>query len=80
MNLNKKFAAIGLTLLIFSWVGNIFFYEKHIIKEPIFIKQYYDLQGRVNNVPLYYIQDINSQDQVQNIEFPMLYEVLVAVS
>lgn len=72
MDLNKKFVAIGLTLLIFSWVGNIFFYEKHIIKEPIFIKQYYDLQARISNVRLYYIQDINSKDQVESIIFPEL--------
>lgn len=72
MNLNKRFIVVGLILLIFSWAGNIFFYEKHIIKEPIFIKHYYDLQGRVNGIRLYYIQNINSQDRIENVTFPEL--------
>ena len=64
MNLNKKFIAIGLILLIFSWVGNISFYEKQILNEPIFIKHYYDVESGMSNIRLYYIQNINSQEQV----------------
>lgn len=70
MNLNKKFITIGVVLLIFSWVGNIFFYEKHILSEPIFIKHYYDVPDGMNNIQLYYIQNINSQESIASIEFP----------
>ncbi|WML32861.1 hypothetical protein [Clostridium sp. OS1-26] len=78
MNLNKKFITIGLVLLTLSWVANIFFYEKHILKETIFIKHYYDIQSGMNNVQFYYIQDINSQEQVANIEFPEIGQEYVS--
>lgn len=78
MNLNKKFVIFGLVFLMLSWVGNIYVYEKHILKEPIFIKHYYDIQSGMNNIQFYYIQNINSQEQVQNIEFPEIGQEYVS--
>lgn len=70
MNLNKRVIVIGLVLLIVLWAGNIIYYEKHVIKEPLFIKHYYDVDIKGDIVNLYYLQSTTSKDKIINITFP----------
>lgn len=70
MNLNKRMIVIGLVLLIVLWAGNIIYYEKHVIKEPLFIKHYYDVDIKGDIVNLYYLQSATSKDKIINITFP----------
>lgn len=70
MKLNKKLVAIGLVLLIMLWTGNIIYYKKHVIKEPLFIKHYYDVYIKGDIVNLYYLQSTTSKDKIINITFP----------
>lgn len=70
MNLNKKLIVIGMVLLIVLWTGNIIYYEKHAIKEPLFIKHYYDVNISGDIFKLYYVQNINSKDKIINIVLP----------
>lgn len=66
MDLNKKHVVIGIVLLIIAWIGNVFYYKKHVLKEPIFLKHYYD-DGRFD---LHYIENINSKDKIMTIVLP----------
>lgn len=70
MKLNKKMIAFGMALLVVLWTGNIIYYEKHAIKEPLFIKHYYDVDKGTGSFRLYYVQNINSKDKVINIALP----------
>lgn len=72
MKLNKKLLAVGIALLILLWTGNIYYYEKRILKEPLFIKCYYVLPNDTGIFNLSYIQNINSQDKIASITFPKL--------
>lgn len=77
MNLSKKNIAIGLVLLIIVWTGNIFYYKKHVLKEPVFLKHYYDFSQGRGRFDLRYIQNIKSKDKVMTIVFPELGEEYV---
>lgn len=70
MKLNKKLVAFGLVLLVLFWIGNIVCYQKHVLKEPLFLKQYYDDKTVTGDFQLYYIQNINDNVTVTNIIFP----------
>ncbi|WP_027623418.1 hypothetical protein [Clostridium lundense] len=74
MSLNKKHAAIGIVLLIITWVGNVFYYKKHVLKEPIFLKHYYHITKENSDFKLYYIENINSKENINNIVFPEVGE------
>lgn len=70
MKINKKLAVCGLALLIILWAGNIIYYENQILKEPLFIKHYYDTPYDVNEFRLYCIENANSKDAISSIVFP----------
>ena len=70
MNLNKKYVSYGLVLLLLFWSGNVIYYKNQVIKEPLFIKHYYDVMKGMNNFQLYYIQNLNSQSKIKSIIFP----------
>jgi len=70
MKLSKKKIILGVVFLVLLWAGNIIYYEKHVLKEPLFINHYYNLKTGMNDFRLYYIQNINSQDRVISIVFP----------
>lgn len=72
MNYNKKGIILGLIFLAAAWAGNILYYNNHVLKEPVFIKHYYDLKNGMNTFQLYYIQNINSDQHVAAITFPEL--------
>lgn len=67
--MNKKMVIWGLLLLGLLWSGNIIYYEKQVLKEPLFIKHYYDIKKGMR-FQLCYIQNINSKDKVISIVFP----------
>lgn len=70
MNFNRKHIGFGLALLVLCWIGNIVYYQNHIIKEPLFIKHYYDVPQGMNNFQLYYIENLSSQNKITSIIFP----------
>lgn len=70
MNIKRKYVLIGLVLLLIAWMGNVFYYQKHVLKEPLFIKHFYDIKQGMRHFNLYYIKNINSKDDVAYISFP----------
>lgn len=72
LNYNKKYVVFGITLLVMAWVGNILYYNAHVLKEPLFLKHYYVLKQGMYHTELYYIDNINSKDKVVSINFPEL--------
>lgn len=78
MNLNKKFIILGAFLLILSWIWNVSSYEKHILKEPVFIKNYSDVPNVLNNLRLQYIENINSETRIASIDFPEIEQASVS--
>lgn len=74
MNLSKKKVVVGLLLLIIAWTGNIIYYKKHVLKEPVFIKSYSDIKQGMRGFDLYYISNINDKDDIIKIIFPELGE------
>jgi hypothetical protein len=70
IRLNKNLIVFGLTLLLTCWVGNLIYYQNHILKKPLFLKHYYDIPEGMNDFWLYYIQNINDKSQVSGIRFP----------
>lgn len=62
----------GLVVLTLLWGGNIFYFEKHKLKEPVFLKHYYDLTlyGNELNLELFYLT--NEQDNVKNLQVQLL--------
>jgi len=74
MKIKRKYVLLGLALLVIAWLGNIFYYQKHVLKEPLFVKHYYDVVQGMDNFRLYYINNINSKDDVVFITFPEIDE------
>ena len=70
MKINKKHLALAMILLVFCWVGNVICYEKHVLKQPIFLKHYYDIPQGMNQLRLFYIEDLSSQNKITSICFP----------
>lgn len=74
MHFNKKHIAGGIALLLLLWTANIIYYKSHVLKEPLFIKHYYDVKKGMNSFRLHYIDNINSEDRVVGIVFPEIGE------
>ncbi|SHJ29290.1 hypothetical protein SAMN05444401_2630 [Clostridium amylolyticum] len=70
MKFNKKLVTCGLILFILTWTGNIIYYKNQILKEPLFMKHYYDIDNSRGEFRLSYIDNINSKDRVISIMFP----------
>lgn len=75
MSIRKKYVIVTLVILSLLWTGNVIYYEKHQLKEPLFLKHYYDIKCG-NEFNLYYIENINATDEVTAISFPELKENL----
>ena len=71
MNFSKKKAAILLVALVMVWVGNLYWYNRNLLKEPVFVKCYYDLQGNMP-ITLHYYQNSEDNFGVVGISFPEL--------
>lgn len=70
MNIKRNHVIMGLVLLLVLWTGNIFYYQKHVLKEPLFIKHYYDVKQGMENFRLYYIDNINQKNEIAYVIFP----------
>lgn len=70
MNFKRKYILMGLVLLLIAWIGNIFYHQNHILKEPILIKQYCDVNQVKPSFYLYYIANINQENEIESISFP----------
>lgn len=70
MKLNKKYITIGISFLVLCWIGNIIYYKDHVLKEPLFIKHYYDVEKGNRKINIFYIQNINSKNKITSIIFP----------
>ncbi|MBU3142786.1 hypothetical protein [Clostridium sp. CF012] len=70
MNLNKKHIIFGSAILVLCWTLNIAYYQNKVIKEPLFINHYYEIQQGMNCFDLYYIQNLSSQSEITSIIFP----------
>jgi hypothetical protein len=72
MNIKRKYVILGLVLLIIAWVGNIYYYENHKLKKPLFIKHYYDIKNGMDFFRLYFIENINDKNEISYVSFPEL--------
>jgi hypothetical protein len=72
MNIKRKYVILGLVLLIIAWVGNIYYYENHKLKKPLFIKHYYDIKNGMDFFRLYFIDNINEKNEISYVSFPEL--------
>lgn len=71
MNINKKWLSAGIALLIIVWTANIIFYENHVLKEPMFMRHYYNLT-HVGNMQIHYVQNKTDNLRIHNLSFPEL--------
>lgn len=70
MNIRRKYVLLGFIFLSIAWAGNIFYYQKHILKEPLFIRQYCDVNQGRDSFNLYYISNISEKNEMAYITFP----------
>lgn len=77
MEIKRKYVVVGLILLALAWGGNIYVYQRHMLKEPVFLKHYYDLKPGIGIFWIYYIDNINPRDGVVSVTFPELEPGLV---
>lgn len=70
MNLNRKILIPTLILLVISWTLNTAYYKSHMLKEPLFLKHYYDIKRGMPFFDLYYIDNIDSKVDIAGISFP----------
>ncbi|QUI24595.1 hypothetical protein HZI73_20815 [Vallitalea pronyensis] len=68
----KKALVIGLSLLLMSVIGNIWYYEAQRIDEPIVLQHYYEISLRQgeNMMEVYYITNKNDGAKLIDIYFP----------
>lgn len=71
MKINRKIVIFLLVGLILVCSGNIIYYKKHILKSPLFIKNY-SILSKGLDLKIHYIQNINSNDKIVSIELPEL--------
>ncbi|MCM0647758.1 hypothetical protein NBE98_05125 [Clostridium swellfunianum] len=72
MNYSKKLIVTGLILLAAAWTVNVFYYNSRVLKEPLFLKHYYNINSGWSEFQLFYLQNINSAQNVVIISFPEL--------
>jgi len=78
MNFNKKQAAMLIVALFMAWVGNVYWYNHNLLKEPLFVKCYYDSPG---DMPVFrYIQNATDDYSIICMSFPELDNVYVQCS
>lgn len=80
MKVNKKFIIGFAVLLLVIWLGNIIYYKKHILKAPLFVKNYCELGKDRSNFELDYLEDIKSNDKIEKIDFPEIKKYNAAFS
>lgn len=71
MKINRKVVVLLLIGLTLVCSGNIIYYKKHVLKSPLFIKNYSVLSKGLD-LKIHYIQNINSNDKIVSIELPEL--------
>jgi hypothetical protein len=80
MKINIRIVIAGLIVLAMVWVGNLYYYNKHVLGEPVFMKHYYDVVKGMNSFQLYYIDNLNSNTSVVKLIFPELGPELVCIT
>lgn len=67
----KRFVIIGITALIILWAGNIIYYYRQILPEPIFIKQYSDVSYYNNTFLRFnYILNKGEDNKISTVKIP----------
>lgn len=79
MKINRKVVIFLLIGLILVCSGNIIFYKRHILKSPLFIKNYSVLYKDMD-LKIHYIQNISSKDKIVSIELPEFKNKMVNFS
>ncbi|WP_234121557.1 hypothetical protein [Clostridium hydrogenum] len=80
MKVNKKIIIGFAVILLVIWIGNIIYYKRHILKAPLFVKNYCELGKDGGNFELDYIEDIKSNDKIEKIDFPEIKKYNAAFS
>lgn len=80
MKLNRKLIVGFIVFLLVAWIGNFIYYEKHVLRKPIFIKCYYEIEKGMDSFNIYFLQDIESKDKVVSVVFPELGKAYIPFS
>lgn len=72
--MNQKKVGLGLVVLILLWVGNIVYFQRYQLEEPMFMKHYYSLQNIGNKLEfdLYYLVNHSEDVGVSRVHIPAL--------
>ncbi|WP_134703349.1 hypothetical protein [Ammoniphilus sp. YIM 78166] len=72
--MNRTKIGLGLFVLVLLWVGNLAYFQRHQLNEPLFMKHYYDIGtlGDQLNVELYYLVNHNEDVGIYNVRIPSL--------
>lgn len=79
MKISRKVVIFLLIGLILVCSGNVIYYEKHILKSPLFIKNY-SVLSKGMDLKIHYIQNINSNDKIVSIGLPEIKNNMVNFS
>lgn len=73
MKINFKVAVLIIILLILTWLGNIYVFNKNALVRPLLIKTYSDLFiSETSRMEFYYITNVYDQDNICTASFPEL--------
>lgn len=79
MNIKRKYVLLALVFLIIVWIGNILYYQNHILKEPLIIKKYCEINQRIPSFYLNYIGNTNHENDIESISFPEIEPAYVNI-
>lgn len=68
MRIKRNYMIFGLFLWIAAWIGNVYYFK--VLKEPFFLKHYYEVREGMQTISLYYIDMANREDKITSIYFP----------
>lgn len=72
--MNQVKVGLSLMVLVLLWVGNIFYFQRYQLDEPLFMKHYYSIQNIGNELSfdLYYLVNHSEDVGVSRVHIPAL--------
>lgn len=79
MKFHKKFFAFIIIMFCILYGYNVYNNKTHVLKKPLFLKDYIASSGK-SDIKLYYIDNINSNRTIREIEFPGVNDDSMVIS
>lgn len=72
--MNRVKVGLGLAVLLLLWIGNIFYFQRYQLDQPLFMKHYYSIQNVGNELALdlYYLVNQREDVGVTRVHIPAL--------